>query len=199
MRIFSLILGLLLLLPAMAFAGTRVTIPGGTQISVHILDRLDSGTANVGDTFTFKTVDDVVVDGYVVVRSGAEGRGTVAKVDRAGRNGHAGSLGLRFDYVNGVDGKQIKLSSEKSDSTGSDAKGRISTATIASVLTLGYAGFFAHNFVRGHNITISSDQTFIAYVSAPQRVLSNERTSDVNDPFSSAKQSSSTPQPLPAR
>lgn len=66
--------------PLAALAGTRVTVPGGTAIPVRMVDTIDSGSANVGDTFEFKADDNVIVNGYVVVARGAEGRGEVVSV-----------------------------------------------------------------------------------------------------------------------
>lgn len=171
-------------LPLSALAGTRVTIPGGTPITVRMVDKIDSGTANVGDTFEFKADNDVVVNGYVVIARGAEGIGQVTKVDRAGSHGHPGSLGIQLDYIYAVDGEKIRLSTTNKTAVGEQKKGAASTATIIGYATLGIGGLFAHNFVKGRNITLDSSKTFSAFVDDTVHVVSNQRAAAAsNDGF----------------
>lgn len=162
-------------LPLVAVAGVRITIPGGTPLTIRMVDKIDSGSANVGDTFQFKADNDVVVNGYVVIARGAEGMGEVTKVDRAGGNGHPGSLGLQFDYVYAVDGEKVKLSSVNKAKVGEQKKGGASTATIAGYVLLGPLGLFAHNWVKGRNITLDSSKTFDVFVDDTVHVVSSQR------------------------
>jgi hypothetical protein len=156
-------------------AGTRITVPGGTPVTIRMVDTIDSGTANVGDTFEFKADDDVVINGYVVIARGAEGRGEVTKVDRAGTHGHPGSLGIQLDYIYAVDGEKIRLDTVSKTETGEDRKGASSTATIIGYATLGIGGLFAHNFVKGRNITLDSSKTYSAFVDNTVHIVSSQR------------------------
>jgi hypothetical protein len=171
------------LLPLSVSAANRITIPGGTPVPIRMVDSIDSGSANVGDTFEFKADDNVVVNGYVVIARGAEGRGTVASVDRAGGHGHAGHLGLNFDYVYAVDGEKIRLDSVKKNKNGEGNAGASSTATIASTLLLGPIGLFAHNWVKGKNVTVDSSKTFTVFVSDTVHVVSTQRATASDNGF----------------
>lgn len=165
-------------------AGMRVTVPGGTPVTIRLVDKVDSGTANIGDTFEFKADDDVVVNGFVVIARGAEGRGEVTKVDRAGSHGHPGSLGIQLDYVYAVDGEKIRLDTVNKTETGENKKGAASTATIIGYATLGIGGLFAHNFVKGRNITLDSSKTYSAFVDNTVHVVSDQRAAAAsNDGF----------------
>lgn len=158
-----------------ALAATRVTVPGGTPVVIRMVDTISSGQANVGDTFEFKADDNVVVNGYVVIARGAEGRGEVTKVDRAGAHGHSGNLGVKFDYVYAVDGEKIRLSAVDKNNQGSQNKGASSTATIASTILLGPVGLFAHNFVHGKDVQLDPGKTFSAFVDSTVHVSSTQR------------------------
>jgi hypothetical protein len=171
------------LLPLCASAATRITIPGGTAVPIRLVDSIDSGSANVGDTFEFKADDNVVVNGYVVVARGAEGRGTVSSVERAGGHGHAGNLGLKFDYVYAVDGEKIRLEGVKKNKNGEGNAGASSTATIAGTLLLGPIGLFAHNWVKGKNVTVDSSKVFTVFVSDTVHVVSNQRATASDNGF----------------
>lgn len=170
--------------PLTALAGTRVAVPGGTAVPVRMVDTIDSGSANAGDTFEFKADDNVVVNGYVVIARGAEGRGEVVSVERAGGHGHQGNLSVKFDYVYAVDGEKIRLDSVRKNKQGESNAGASSTATIASTLLLGPVGLFAHNWVKGKNVTLDSSKTFSAYVQDTVHVVSEQRaTAAANDGF----------------
>ncbi|HET9029392.1 MAG TPA: hypothetical protein VFN49_04380 [Candidatus Aquilonibacter sp.] len=164
-----------LTLTATAFAAQRVTVPGGTNVPIRMVDTISSGTANVGDTFEFKADDNVVVNGWVVIARGAEGRGEITKVDHAGGNGHPGSLGLQLDYVYAVDGEKIRLSSDSKSNVGEQKKGGSSTATLVGYALMGPVGLFAHNWVKGREITIDSSKTYSAFVDSTVHVVSNQR------------------------
>lgn len=170
--------------PLAAMAGTSVTVPGGTPVTIRMVDTIDSGNANVGDTFEFKVDDNVVVNDYVVVARGAAGHGTVTSVDRAGSHGHAGGLGIRLDYVYAIDGEKIRLDSDNKKTVGEARKGASSTAAIIGFATLGVGGLFAHNFVKGRNITLDPSKTYSAFVSDTVHVVSDRRAAAAgNDGF----------------
>ena len=174
----------LTLAPAVAATGSRITVPGGTPVTLRFVDTVDSGTANVGDTFEFKADDNVVVNGFVVIARGAAGHGTVTSVDRAGSHGHAGNLGIRLDYVYAVDGEKIRLDSVKKNKSGESNAGASSTTTIASTLLLGPVGLFAHNWVKGKNVVLDSGKTVTAFVQDTVHVVSNQRAAAAgNDGF----------------
>jgi hypothetical protein len=139
--------------------GVKETLPGGTPITFQVSEKVSSGTANVGDTFGVKVLKDVVVDGWIVVAKGAGGLGEVIKVDRAGSHGHPGSLTLQLDYVYDVDGDKVKLTSEQNTQEGENKAGASSTATIISAAFLGLPGLFMHNFVKGHNLELTPENT----------------------------------------
>ena len=143
---------------------TTVLIPGGTTVQVSLVEQLSSATANKDDTVAVVVTKEVDVDGFVVIAKGANGQATVASVDRAGGNGHGGKLGLTFDWVFGADGEKIQLTNVAANSETGDQKGAASTATIATYVLLGPLGLFAHNFVRGKDVTIPTDRVFTMFV-----------------------------------
>jgi hypothetical protein len=176
---------------------TQVIVPGGTPLSFQVAGEISSGTANVGDTFGIRVLKDVVVDGFIVVAKGSEGLGEITKVDHAGSNGHAGSLGLQLDWVYAVDGNKIKLTSEQKTAEGENHKGQASTVTIISTLFL-WPGLFAHNFVKGSEVQLTPENTvqhpLTAFVDASVYVVS--QTKAVQSSFAPAAPSNFAP-PVP--
>lgn len=150
--------------PATDGKAAIVTVPGGTRVPVHIVGTLSSGSAKEGDVFQIQAADNVVVNGMIVIPSGAAGEGTVEKADRAAGNGHSGSLALRFDWISSADGGRIQLSSSDQTQAEEDRKGASSTATIIGFATLGIGGLFAHNFAHGKDLTIDEHRVLNAFV-----------------------------------
>jgi hypothetical protein len=162
-------------LPIVAIAGPMETVPGGTSVGVKVVDPISSSSANVGDVFQIKAAQDVVVDGWIVIPKDSPGQGEVMTVDRAGSHGHAGSLGLQFDWVYSADGGKIRLSNVKSSTQGQGSGGASSTATIASYVLLGPIGLFTHNFVKGKDVTIDSTRTIMIYVDSTVHVATKQK------------------------
>jgi hypothetical protein len=141
-----------------------VLVPGGTAVVVGLTEPVSSGTANENDQIALIVKRDVVVNGIIVIASGASGHATVISVTRAGGNGSGGKIAMSVDWVYGVDGGKVALSQANHASENGDKKGAASTATLVSWALLGPLGFFAHNFVRGHDVTIGTDKSFTVFV-----------------------------------
>jgi hypothetical protein len=154
-----------------------ITLPGGTAITVAASDKVSSATAKVGDTFNVKVTQAVVVGDDVVIAKGAGGQGEVLSVEQAGSHGHAGSLGIRLNWVYAVDGKKVRLSDQRKTDEGKGEAGVSSTVTIISWAFLGLAGLFAHNFVRGHDLELDDTHPLTAYVDATVHVIAKARAS----------------------
>ncbi len=143
---------------------TTVLVPGGTSVFVSLAEPISSATANVGDAVGIVVTKEVDVNGFVVIPKGANGQATVTSVERAGGNGQGGKIALTFDWVFGADGEKIQLTNVSANSENGDQKGAASTATIVTYLILGPLGLFAHNFVRGKDVTIPTDRVFDMFV-----------------------------------
>jgi hypothetical protein len=139
-----------------------VNLPAGTKLQVHLTSPISSGTATVGQRFTFQASAPVVVNNRVVITKGALGTGHVVRVSKA-QGKSAGEITLEFTSIHAADGKSVALT-ETSSKMGNPEKGKASTATIAATIALGPLGLFAHNMVKGKDVTINPSQTFPAWV-----------------------------------
>jgi len=157
--IAAMCLALGLALPAVA---APVNLPAGTQVEVRLVNPLSSGTAMVGQRFAFQAAAPVIVNSRVVIAKGAGGAGRVVRVKKA-QGKSAGEITLQFTSIHAADGRPVFLT-EASTSKGSAEKGKASTATIAATLALGPLGLFAHNMVKGKDVTITPNQMFPAWV-----------------------------------
>lgn len=91
-----------------AFAAT-VRLDARTPVSMHVTSVVSSRTAHVGDTVKLAVAEDVIVDGYVLIARGAEGKGTVDAVQPAQMDGVQGQLRVSYKWVRAVDGSKIRV------------------------------------------------------------------------------------------
>ena len=178
--VFALIAGLA---SAPAVSSQKIVVPGGTTITVVVTNPISSSTAKVGDTFAIESQDDVTVDGWIAISKGAPGEGTIMSVDHAGSHGHPGSLGIEMNWIYAVDGEKIRLTSQNVNEEGESKAGVSSTVTIISWATLGLAGLFAHNFVKGRDVTVDNTHPLKAYVDDSVYIVAHTRASDTGAGF----------------
>ena len=178
--LFALILGLA---SARAVSSQKIIVPGGTTIVVVVTNPISSSTAKVGDTFAIESQSDVVVDGWIAISKGAPGEGTITSVDHAGSHGHPGSLGIEMNWIYAVDGEKIHLTSQNVNEEGESKAGVASTVTIISWATLGLGGLFAHNFVKGRDVTVDNTHPLKAYVDSSVYIVANTRSSASDSGF----------------
>lgn len=162
--------------PGPSLAPHAIVVPGGTHVDVSLIEPVSSGNANVGDTMTIVVDRDVDIGGYIVIPKGSNGQATITQVDRAGGNGHGGKLALTMDWVYSADHGKVLLSNiDHSTGNDTDKKGAASTATILSYVFLGPLGLFAHNFVRGQDVTIPTTKVFTVFVDHDIHVAATEK------------------------
>lgn len=146
--------------PALA---AQITIPAGTQVQVRLVNPISSGTAVSGQHFPFQVAAPVVIGDRIVIPKGSSGTGRVINVSKA-QGKSPGSMTLEFSQVHAADGSLVTLSQVPHPKSGNAEKGKASTATIAATVALGPLGLFAHNMVKGKDITVTPKQTFPAWV-----------------------------------
>jgi hypothetical protein len=148
-------------LPAFA---ANVTVPAGTQVQVRVVHSISSGSATTDQRFAFEAAEPVIINNHVVIAKGALGSGRIINVSKA-QGKSAGKMTLAFTSIHAVDGGTVSLT-EDSRVRGNSEKGKASTATIAATIALGPIGLFAHNMVKGKDVTVTPSQTFPAWVKA---------------------------------
>jgi len=141
-----------------------ILLPGGTNVAISLSEPISSGNAKIGDQIGIVVKKEVDEGGWLVIPVGSAGHATVTSAEGASTNGSGGKLALSVDWVYSEDGGKVALSPTNHASENGDNKGAASTATLLSWALLGPLGFFAHNFVRGHDVTIGTDKTFVVFV-----------------------------------
>ena len=89
-------------------------IPKGVVLKVELTRELSSKKAKKGDAVPLKLVENLIVNGVVVVPAGAEVKGIVTKARKAGGLGRGGKLEFTIVSVKAINGVEIPLQYTKS-------------------------------------------------------------------------------------
>lgn len=81
----------------------------GTPIKLRLVDKLDSRTSKDGDPIAFEIVNDVVVDGVIILRRGDPASAVVVQSVSSKRMGRAGRLSFAVKDVKLRDGSAMQV------------------------------------------------------------------------------------------
>lgn len=142
-------------------AAGEVKVPDGTEVRLRLLDRLTSASAKVNDRVRFEAVENVMVDGKVVIAQGAQAVGTVFEANPKKSFGRSGKLNFTIDAVRAVDGDNIRLRSSK-ENKGDESFGKAGVVTIL-------AGPFGA-LVRGKDVEIEAGTEYTIYIDGDRTI-----------------------------
>jgi len=137
------------------------TLENGTPVKLSLSQNLSSATAHVGDEVHFEVLEDVLVSGVVVIRSGTTAIGTITVAQHASSRGRAGKLDLSISYVPLVDKEKASLRGAKEKSGQSNVKLMASMMVITAVC-IPCEGILL--MMKGAELTIPAGKKIIVFV-----------------------------------
>jgi hypothetical protein len=148
--------------PTATAAGSRFVLEDATPIKLVLSETISSADATVGQTIPFEVVEDVLVDGVVVVPKGGNAWATVTAAQSKRRMGRGGKLDLNIDRVRLVDGSKTLLSAVKNTKGGGHTGAMTGAIVATSLIVWPAAPFFL--FMHGKDITIPKGTAITAFV-----------------------------------
>lgn len=133
----------------------NVYIPKGTMLQAELIQGVNSGRNNVGDRVIFKFIENLVVNGVVVMQKGTTGESVVKSVKRAGSWGKGGGIELEAKSAKTLNNVEVPLSLDTKKYGGGQAM----------VVPWLLVGVFS-GFVRGKNQDIPAGTKFTVAVDA---------------------------------
>lgn len=109
---------------AKAHSGGAVTIPAGTELSVRLVNPIDTGTATAGASFDATLAAPITVNGAEVVPVGAAVSGKITNVVSSGRLSKPAELSLTLDSLSPRSGENIAISTSTWSDKGESHKKR---------------------------------------------------------------------------
>jgi len=126
------------------------------------MEQLSSASAKAGDTVTFEIVEDLIIDGQLLVKQGTPARGTIVEAAAKRRMGRAGNLSYTLTETRSVDGQAIRLRATQVGKGGSNVTSTAVTTGVAAAVFVPAAPFFLLR--KGKDITVASGTRVDAFV-----------------------------------
>ena len=137
-------------------------LPDGTRIAVRTMEPLSSANLKDNDPVTFAVLEDVIVDGQVVIKQGTPVRGTIVDAEAKRRMGRAGKLSYTVNETKGVDRGVIRLRAVQDKRGDSNVTSTTVTTVAVGVFVPVAAPFFLLR--KGHDIVVPEGTRVEAFV-----------------------------------
>jgi hypothetical protein len=128
------------------------TLEDGAVVKLKLMRDLLSSKLQDKETVEFEVIEDVKVDGVVVIPRGAKAEGTVIDTQAARRMGRSGRIGVRLDWALTADGARIPLRAVGVRPSGERAEKLINDTAATAMVLFPAAPFILMK--KGKDITI---------------------------------------------
>ena len=174
-------LSLTLAFSAFALAAMATIVPKGTDVRLSFDDAVTSKTAKIGDKINFHVVDDVVIDGQVLIKKGTAATGVVTEVAKGRRFGVNARLKIRLEPVAGADGTMVPIAARQKGKITGSRTDKAAIASGAGALVLGPIGLGIGYFVTGKEVKVKSGDTLTTEVTTATDVKTSAAPSGVQN------------------
>lgn len=137
-------------------------------VKLRINRTISSSDSKVGDTVDFEVLQDVSVNGTLVISKGGLAYATITEAQAKRRMGRAGKLDINIDYVKLVSGEKAALRAIKDVQGGSHVVGMTAGIVATSLVFFPAAPFFL--FMHGKDISIPKGTEVTAYVNGDMKL-----------------------------
>lgn len=98
--------------PAPAASGSKLRVPAGTEIRIRMKEPLTTRTHKIGDTFSARVIQAIDAGKGTAIPKGAEVRGSISQLVRAGRIRGRARMNLHFKELRFGDGRVVPLDAQ---------------------------------------------------------------------------------------
>ncbi|HZQ95835.1 MAG TPA: PEGA domain-containing protein [Candidatus Sulfotelmatobacter sp.] len=134
----------------------------GTPLKLRINRTISSADAHVGDTVDFEVLEEVSVNGTVVIPKGGLAFATVTEAQAKRRMARGGKLDINIDYVKLISSEKAALRAIKDVKGGGHTGAMVGGIVATSLVFFPAAPFFL--FMHGKDISIPKGTEVTAYV-----------------------------------
>jgi hypothetical protein len=147
---------------AAATPGVGFLLEDGTPVHLLLAQNLSSADAVTGQTVELEVVDDVTVNGFVVIPHGSTAWATITDAEHKKRMGRAGKLDLNVDKVRLADGEKAMLRAVKDVKGGGHTGAMVGAMVATSLVVWPAAPLFL--LMHGKDVTIPKGTNISAFV-----------------------------------
>jgi hypothetical protein len=139
-----------------------------TPVKLRFNRTVSSADAHVGDTVDFEVLQDISVNGTLVIPKGGFAFGTVTEAQPKRRMARGGKLEINVDYVKLLNSDKAALRSVKGGSGGGHTGAMTAGIVATGIVFFPAAPFFL--FMHGKDITLPKGAEFTAYVNGDNKL-----------------------------
>ena len=133
----------------------HIYIPKRTAMEVQLMDRMDCKKVQKYQAVDFKTVENLIINGVVVIPAGTIGKGYVYEVQKPGGFGRKGVLRIAAYEIKTVNGIKVPLMK------GLEGKGKTDGGAVAVAAAVSFLGGF---LMKGSGIVYEPGTNFMVEV-----------------------------------
>jgi hypothetical protein len=149
-------------------ATDRFGLEDGTVVELRLVRDLLSSEVKDEDSIEFEVIEDVTVEGVIVIARGAAAEGTIIDARKARRMGRSGRIGVRLDWVHMTNGKRAPLRAVAARANGSRAGAVTDSVVVATTLFFPAAPLFL--LIKGKEVTIPKGTLVTSFIDGNKRL-----------------------------
>jgi hypothetical protein len=139
-----------------------------TPVRLRLNRTISSADAHVGDTVDFEVLDDITLNGTLVIQKSGLAFATVTEAQAKRRMARGGKLDINIDYVKLVSGDRAALRAVRDVNGGGHTGAMVGGMVATSLVFFPAAPFFL--FMHGKDISIPKGTEITAYVNGDVRM-----------------------------
>jgi len=163
--------------PSAAADPNVMTLRNGTPIHLKLEKTMSSATAHAGDVVELRVSENVMVDGLLVIPSGAEATGVVTEAETRKRLGHGGKLAFSINSVQLKNNEKAAVRSFQENSGANNAA--------CAILPL----------TSGKDVVYAQGADYTAYVDCDRKLKKESFSTSTEKDSSSAVPANVAPKP----
>jgi hypothetical protein len=140
----------------------------GTPVKLRTARTISSADAHTGDTLDFEVLEDVLVQGTLVIPKGSIAWGTVTDAQPKRRMARGGKLDTNIDSVRLADGEKVPLRAVK-DVKGGGHTGAMTGAMVGTAIVF-FPAAPLFLFMHGKDISIPKGTEITAFINGDTRL-----------------------------
>jgi hypothetical protein len=181
------------------FTSTKgFVLEDATPVRLRINRTISSADAHVGDTVDFEVLDDITVNGVLVIPKGGLAFATVTAAQPKRRMARGGKLDVNIDYVKLVSGDKAALRAVKDLSGGGHTGAMVGGMVATGIVFFPAAPFFL--FMHGKDITIPKGTEITAYVNGDMKLdIAKFQQPSATQPVTAAAPIAASPSPMSSK
>ncbi|ADL13658.1 hypothetical protein [Acetohalobium arabaticum] len=145
----------------------EIEIPAQSLVKIEFLEKVSSDNISESREIKYRVVEDLLVDGRLVLPAGSVGTATVESVEKAKNFGQDGKIKLSFNEINLLDNTELRLILDEKAAEKNKSMKLALGASILGTAVLGPVGLVTGYFVKGEEEVIKPGQPFFVETKVP--------------------------------